>query len=115
MTDVTVLTAAAALTDELAFRRDFLGDRLFVGDLRFPDVRFNPELSLHAVDDDLEMQLAHPADDRLARFFIRRNTERRIFLREPLKRFAELLLICLRLRLDRYVDNRLREHPSARG
>ena len=34
-------------------------DRLAVGDLRLADVRLDLVLALHAVDDDLEVQLAH--------------------------------------------------------
>ena len=65
--DVAVLARAAGLADEPAL--DLLGglrDRLAVGDLRPADVGVDVELALEAVDDDLEMQLAHPGDQRLA-------------------------------------------------
>src|SRR5262249_30934108 len=59
--DVAVLAAAAGLTDEpsldLVHR---LRDRLAIGDLRPADVGVDVELSRQAVDDDLEVQLAHP-------------------------------------------------------
>ena len=60
MISVAVLARAARLADELAL--DLLGrlrDRLAVGDLRAADVRVDVELALEAVDDDLEVQLAH--------------------------------------------------------
>ena len=47
-----------------AFRR--LADRLAVGHLRLADVRLHLELAPHAVDDDLQVQLAHAGDDGLA-------------------------------------------------
>src|SRR5690606_1789473 len=107
--DMAVLTAAAGLTDELAFLLDRAANRLAVSDLRLAHIRFDLELALQAVDDDLEMQLAHAGDDRLPRFGIRRKTERGIFLRKPLQRHAHLFLVGLRLRLDRDGNHRLRE------
>ena len=110
---VAVLAAAARLLDELALD---LGhgslDRLAIGDLRRADVRLDAELALHAVDDDLEVQLAHARDDRLARFLVGAHAERRILLRQPVERDAHLLLVGLGLRLDRDVDHRIGEfHP----
>jgi hypothetical protein len=45
---------------------DGLLDRLAVGHLRLADVGLDLELALHAVDEDVEVQLAHALDDRLA-------------------------------------------------
>src|SRR5215204_4988901 len=107
---VAVLAAAAGLADELALDAvDGLADRLAVGDLRAADVRVDVELALEAVDDDLEVQLAHPGDERLPRLLVGPDTERRVFLRETLEALAELVLVALRLRLDRNRDHRLRE------
>ena len=41
-------------------------DRLAIGNLRRADIRLDLELATHAVDDDVEMKLAHAGDDRLA-------------------------------------------------
>ena len=84
-----------------------LRDRLSVRDLRLTDVALDFELAPHAIDDDLEMQLAHSADQRLAGFLVRGHAERRIFHRQALKRVAELFLIGLGLGLDRDRDHRL--------
>ena len=46
---------------ELAFLLDACANRLAVRDLRLADVRLDLELALHALDDDLEVQLAHAA------------------------------------------------------
>ena len=82
---------------------------LAVRDLRAADVRVDVELALEAVDDDLEVQLAHAGDERLARLLVGRDAEGRILLGEALQAGAELVLVGLRLRLDRDRDHRLRE------
>src|SRR5690606_16333243 len=77
---VAILAAAARLAHELALGLDRTADRLAVGDLRLAYVRLDLELALHAIDDDLEVQLAHAGDDRLPRFLVRADAERRVFL-----------------------------------
>src|SRR5213075_2698120 len=68
---VTVLTLTTRLANELSFNLlDALRDRLAIGNLGTPDVRVDLELALHAVDDDLEVQLAHSGDDGLASLLI---------------------------------------------
>ena len=104
-----VLAAAARLTHELPFRVDLLPDRLLVGHLGLADIRLDPELPLHPVDHDLEVQLPHSADDRLAGLFIGRHPQRRILLGKLLQRLSHLFLIRLGLRLDRDVDDRIRK------
>ena len=63
---VAVVAGTAGLTDVLAFRLSLLADRLAIGDLRLADVGLDLVLAHHAVDDDLQMKLAHTGDDRLA-------------------------------------------------
>src|SRR5450756_1847268 len=106
---VAVLALAARLADELALARDVLADRLAVRDLGLADVRADVELAHHAVDDDLEMELAHPGDDRLVRLLVRVDAERRVFLHELRERHAHLFLVDLRLRLDGERDDGLGE------
>src|SRR5205085_339116 len=77
---VTVLAAAARLLRVFVLSFLLLGDRLAVRDLGLSDVRLDFELALQAVDDDLEVELAHPADDRLARLLVGVHAERRVFL-----------------------------------
>ena len=88
---------------------DFLGDRLAVGDLRLADGRFDGVLALHAVDQHLEVQLAHAGDDGLAGLLVGADAERRVLVGQGVERLAELVLVGLRLRLDRHVDDRLGE------
>ena len=75
--------------------------RLPVGDLGLADVRLDLELAPQAVDDDLEVELAHAGDDGLAGLFVGERAERRILVGELLQRHAELLDVGLGLRLDR--------------
>src|SRR3546814_5330193 len=44
--------------------------------LRRADIRFDLELTLHAIDQDFEVKLAHSLDDGLARFVIDRKSTR---------------------------------------
>ena len=106
---VAELAAATGLLDVLAFALDLAADGLAVSDLRLADVGFDLELAPHAVDDDLEVQLAHAADDGLRGLFIGRHAERRVFLRETLQRQAHLFLVGLRLRLHGHRDDRHRD------
>src|SRR6185503_6620748 len=75
--DVRVLARAAGLAHELlADVLDGLAGGLAVRDLRAADVRLDAELALEAVDDDLEVQLAHPGDERLPRLLVGVDAER---------------------------------------
>src|SRR6476620_10234317 len=85
---------------------------LAIGYLRCADIGLNLELASHAIDDDVEMQLAHAFDDGLAGFVVHRDAERRFFLGEAMQRDTELLLVTLGLRLDRDLDDRVGKfHP----
>src|SRR6478735_2259199 len=86
-----------------------VADGLAVGHLRLADGRLDAELALHAVDQDLEVQLAHAGDDRLAGLFVGLDREGRVLIGEALDRGAQLLLVALRLGLDRDLDHRGRE------
>src|SRR4051812_5246811 len=88
---------------------DRLLDRLAVRHLRLADVRLDLELPLHAVDEDVEVELAHALDDGLAGLLVLLGAERRVLFGELLDRGAELLLVGLRLGLDGDLDDRLRE------
>lgn len=58
---MTVLPFTAGLADKFAFHLfDRFADRLTIGHLRTPDIRLDAKLTLHAVDDNLQMQFAHP-------------------------------------------------------
>src|SRR5712691_1034427 len=108
--DVAVLAAAARLADELALDvLDTFADRFAVGDLRAAHVGIDLEFPPHALDDDLEVQLAHAADDGLGGLGIGVHAERGIFLGQLRQRDAQLVLIGLGLRLDGDRDDGVRE------
>ena len=92
--DVAELAAAAGLADEAG--DDLLAalaDRLAVGDLGLADVGLDFELAQHPVDDDLEVELAHPVDQGLAGFLVGFDPEGRVLLAEPLQGLTHLLLV----------------------
>ena len=106
---VAVLALAAGLADEPAVALGRATDGLAVGDLGLADVGGDLELADHAVDEHVEVQLAHAGDQRLARLLVRLDAEGRVLLGEALERDAELVLVGLRARLDRHLDDRLGE------
>src|SRR5437763_1697122 len=76
-----VTTSTAGLAHEAPFDLlDGLPEGLAVGDLRAADVRVDRELAQQPVDDDLEVELAHPGDQRLARLVVGSDAEGRILL-----------------------------------
>ena len=64
--DVGVLAAAAGLLDVLVLAVGDLGGGLAVGDFGSACGDLDLELALHAVDQDVEVELAHSADNGLA-------------------------------------------------
>ena len=84
-------------------------DRLPIGDLRLADVGRDLELADHAVDEHVEVKLAHAGDERLGRLLVRLDAEGRVLLREALEGDRQLVLVGLRLGLDVDLDDRLGE------
>src|SRR6266542_1349687 len=101
--------ATGLLLVDVVLTLDDPADRLAVGHLRLADVRLDLELAAHAIDEDLQVELAHPLDDRLAGLLVVLDLERRVLFGELLDRGAQLLLVALRLRLDGDRDDRVGE------
>ena len=95
--DVAVLALAAGLADEAAVALGRAADRLAVRDLGPADVGRDLELADHAVDDHVEVQLAHAGDEGLAALRVRVDAEGRVLLGEALEGDAHLVLVGLRL------------------
>src|SRR5262249_25412290 len=72
-------------------------------------VRVDVELPLEAVDNDLQVELAHAGDEGLAGLLVAADTEGRILLRKALQAGAELVLVGLRLRFHGDGDHRVGE------
>ena len=107
---VAVLAVAAGLAHELALdAADGLAGGLAVGDLGLAHVRLDLELAQQAVDDDLEVQLAHAGDDGLAGLGVGVHLEGRVLLGELHEADLELGLLVLALGLDGDVDDGLGE------
>ena len=84
-------------------------DRLPVGDPRPADVGRDLELADHAVDEDVQVQLAHAGDAGLAGLLVGVDAEGRVFLGQALEGQGQLVLVGLGLGLDGDFDDRLRE------
>ena len=106
---VAILSTSTRLLRILGIHIDFLCDRLFVGNLRCADICLNLELAQKSVYDNLKMELTHTCDNCLSCLWIGVRTECRVFLCKLCKCLTHLALTCLCLRLDRELDNRLRE------
>ena len=83
---VAVLALAAGLADEAPVALGRAADGLAVGDLRLADVGRDLELADHAVDEHVEVQLAHAGDQRLAGLLVGLDAEGRVLLGEALER-----------------------------
>ena len=56
---MTILTTPTRLANKLTFLFDRSANSFAIGDLRLANVRLNTEFTLHAIDNDVEMQLTH--------------------------------------------------------
>jgi hypothetical protein len=97
---VPVLPAPAGLLDVFADAFRLLANRLAVRHLRPPDVGLHVVLAQHAVHDDFQVQFAHPGNQRLSGVRLRGHPERGVFLRQPLQRHAQFVLVRFGLGLD---------------
>ena len=107
---VAVLALAAGLADvaELDLL-DLLAHRLAVGHLGLAHVGVHVELAEHPVHQDLEVELAHPGDDRLAGLLVGLDPEGRVLLGQREQGLGQFVLVGLGLRLHGHVDHRLGE------
>ena len=71
-----------------------LGGRFAVADLRRADLDLDVVLAANPLDVNLQVQLAHAGDHRLARLFVGHHLERRVFLAEPLQGLAQPIGSC---------------------
>ena len=107
--DVGELTAAAGLLLEDLAVLDGRGERLLVVDLGRTLVDLDAELAAQTVDDDVEVKLAHAADDRLSALLVGTNREGRVLFGQLAQCDAQLVEVFLRLGLDGQTDHRLGE------
>ena len=75
---MTVLSTTTGLFCIFAVYVYFLGNSLFVCNLRCTNVSFYLELTKQTVNDDLQMKLTHTSNDSLTSFLIGMCTESRV-------------------------------------
>ena len=98
---------AAEHVTALGARR--LRDGLAIGDLEPADLGVDAELAAQAIDEDLEVELAHAGDGGGAGLRVDADAERRILLGQPLQGLGQLVLVGLGLRLHGNVDDGIGE------
>src|SRR5690606_13065975 len=107
--DMTVLTATTGLTAELAFDLAGVADSFTVSHLGLADVGLAVELTLHTINDDVQVQLIHPTDQGPIGLLVAAHAAGPVFLSQLAQSDTHLLLVGLGFRLDRNVDDRLGE------
>ncbi len=117
-----VLTGPAVLLREFVLAGGLLADRLLVSDVRPAGRDLDAVLAAKTIDEDRQMELAHPGDPGLPGLDVGEDAERGILEREAREGPREPLLIRGRARLDREFDHRLgdgeareRERPARIG
>ncbi|CNH20741.1 Uncharacterised protein [Yersinia massiliensis] len=73
---MAVLSFTTGLANKFTFHiRHGFAYGFTVGHLWLTDIGFDAKLTLHAVDNDLQMQLTHTGNNGLTGFFVRANSE----------------------------------------
>src|SRR3990170_5411917 len=106
---IAILAATTGLADKPTLLLDRFANGFLVGDLRPADVGADVEFAQQTIDDNFQVQLAHPRDDRLTGLLVGANFERRIFGGELLQRQPELFLVGFTFRFDGDGDYRIRK------
>ena len=107
--DVAVLASSPGLAHVASLGPHRVADRLPIGDAGIADDGAHLELPEQAVHQDLEVELPHPADDRLGGLEIGRDPERGVFVGELAQRNGQQLLVRLGPGFDHAGNDRLRE------
>ncbi len=76
---MTILTTSTGLANIFPFRFGQNTDGLTIGHLWSPHIHFHFELTLHTIDNDVEMQFAHSRKNGLGRFFVCMHPESWVF------------------------------------
>ena len=113
--DVGELAAAAGLLLEDLTVLNGGGDGFLVVDLRGTLVDLDAELTTETVDDDVQVELAHTADDGLAGLLVGLDGEGRVFLSQLAEGDAEFVEIALGLGLHGDTDHGIREDHGLEG
>ena len=106
---VTILTTTTRLTYEFTFSFNSFTDSFAICYLRFTYVTIYFELTVHTVNDDIQVKFAHTRDNSLTCFFISTNFESRIFFCQTSKSCTHFFLVSFCFRFNSNGDNWFRE------
>ena len=103
--NVTVLTLTTGLANELTLCRGSRRKCFTVGNLWLTNSNFGVEFTTQTFNDDVQVQLTHPGDQSFTSFRVSFSLEGRIFFSQLLQTLVHLVLVSLRLRFNRNLDN----------
>src|SRR2546425_365437 len=101
------LAMAAGLALESVVDLGRLANRLAVGDAWAAGPHRSAELALEPFDEHVHVGVAHSGQNRLAGAVLTVHARARLLLEHALQGLAELVEICLALRLDAHLQRRL--------
>jgi hypothetical protein len=87
--DMAILPPSPGLPDEFPLGLDWPPDCLLIGYLRLGDGCADVELAEEPFHENLQMQLSHARDQRLACLSVRRDSERRVLLCQFMERASQ--------------------------
>ena len=108
--DVGERTPAAALLLVNFAMADGLGDFFFISDTRLAMVALHIELTLEAVEQDVEMKFAHTTDDGLSGLFIHAHRKGRVLIGQAVQGTHQFFFLVLSLRFHSNGDDRFGEN-----
>ena len=106
---VTILTSAAGLTNIFSFLFNLRPNSFAVSHLGFSHIGLHFELSLHSINQNFQMKLAHTGNNRLTGFAVGFDFKSWVFLCQMMKGNTHFFLISLGFGLNSHTNNRFRE------
>jgi len=104
-----ILAASARLAHETFFHFGAAANGFPIRDHGLPDIRFHVKLTLHAVDQNFQVQFTHARHNGLSGFFIHANPERGVLIGQFRQRARQFFLVRLALGLYGDMHHRFRK------
>ena len=109
---MSVLPRTAGLLLVLVVKLDFARRHFAIGHAGITDDALDAVFAFDAFDVNVEVQLAHAGDQRLAGFFVGQHSERRVFAAEAFERLTEFVRAFAFDRFDAQADHGVRNEDA---